>query len=164
MLAVPWELALTSPLTAVSAHRVAPHHVEVVQQLLNTSHDDSQRAQFWRTWTTLLPPLAELPHPATLPQTLLQELQDRQMAADAQLTRAHVEAALRCTACDEAHWAMALVRSRPFSLPPPRNDGAARGIFAFVPLADMVNHDSDAPSCEIRAVGDKASPDRYTAV
>ena len=208
VLAVPWDLTLSTNLSSAPAqHRIATHHLRVAQALLDTiapehntaaaSPRDSAR-RFWREWATLLPSASELPHPATLPPHLLAELQDRTLSAEAASTRAYVEQKTGCasrSACEAAHWAMAMTRSRPFTLPAPGarapdeaeehpEEGGGRGlaadsgpacpdapdVFAFLPLIDMANHESERPNCEVHGVGSKDSGQQrgqqraYTAV
>ena len=179
LLAIPWTHTLTTNVSKASSHhRVAAHHLQVAKLLLDAVSDTSG---FWHHWSTLLPPLAELPHPATLPRELLLELDDDALMAESQAARGYVEAAFGCrehcarsplaepcAACDAAHWAVALTRSRPFTLPaptasPPQTDSVgAPQLFAFLPFIDMANHADDA-NCEVRGVGSRDTPDVYVA-
>lgn len=182
VLAVPWELTLSTNLSSLPPqHRVATHHLHLVQALLdaigpehNHAAADSASAphkhsrRFWRQWATLLPSASELPHPAALPSHLLVELQDSILSAEAVSTRAYVEQKIGCeadNACETTHWAMAMTRSRPFTLPPPAQEQEEGNVFAFLPLIDMANHESERPNCEVHGVGSKDSGQRaYTAV
>ena len=172
VLAVPWALTLTADMApaASARHRVARHHVTVAGALLavlNRTHPDPERVQFWQQWRHALPPVNEIPHPATLPEWLQLQLQDKLLEQQAQRTRTRVAAELGCSdddECDVAHWAMAMTLSRPFKLPAAgAGEGEQPDVFAFIPFIDMTNHARDA-NCEVRGVGRLDAPDEYTAV
>lgn len=169
VLAVPWDLVLSTAVSVEAApHRVASHHLEVARAMLMALSEagGGRRARFWQQWRDLLPQPSELTVPAALPELLLRDLQDSIASDEARRALARVEAHFGCATggCDDAHWAVALTRSRPFTLPPAAPSPAVgRDIFAFVPFVDMANHATD-PSCEVRGVGSYAEPRQYTAV
>ena len=147
ILAVPWEITLTATVGREPAvHRIATHHLDVSHALLsaiNGTHID-HRAKFWKAWSELLPPTEELP-----PQV--------------GQTREYVEEQLGCRpSCEKAHWAMANIRSRPFTLP--SADAASdESVFAFLPFIDMANHRGGGKAnSEVRGVGTPGS-NAYTA-
>ena len=118
VLAVPWELVISSQVSqALPWHRIAEHHFEIAASLL----DKRQSDLFWAQYADLLPPLTELPHPATLPASHLELLEDTALSEEANRARAYVgqhyyrqcSEASDAPACDERHWAVALARSRP---------------------------------------------------
>jgi hypothetical protein len=186
VLAVPWELVVTAQVSSSSTYRVAAHHLEMANQLLamlNGTRDDA-RAQFWRLYAELLPSWSELPHPALLSESLLAELQDSALSAEARASRAHIATELDCSSrrlpipaaachspsscepCDVAQWLVALIRSRPFVLPSTSNAAAAAAAaagstFAFLPFIDMTNH-AEGANCEVRGVGTREGG-AYTA-
>ena len=191
VLAIPWDLTLSANVSSTEPHhRVAHHHLEVALALLDSTDRDvvatTHQQTFWQQWAALLPQASELPHPAALPAMLLKELQDSTLIEEAKAVRIYVEQKTGCAtraSCDAVHWAMALTRSRPFTLPAPgsqeeatssssseaagtpnRLDSAASEVFAFLPFIDMANHGGKKANCEVRGVGSRDSATRaYSA-
>lgn len=165
VLAVPWELVLTSDVLPnfETVHRIALHHLDVARQLLDKLESDGEVAAFWRQWATLLPAKSQMATPSTLPMHLLSELQDDTLSREAQHASAYVESQM-CThsGCENAQWAVALTRSRPFTLPAADFEDE-RVLFAFFPFIDMANHHGGG-NCEVRGVGHRDEPTKYTAV
>ena len=169
VLAVPWEHVLATKVSSgPPRHRVAAHHFTIANMLLERTSDQSDA--LWAQYALLLPRLAELSLPATMPATLLEQLEDASLSAEASNARVHVEQHTQCVhrhACNDQHWAVALARSRPYALPAPGPEDssmAAPTVIALLPFIDMANHaPASHASCEVRGVGDGEDPSKYTA-
>ncbi|KAL1510197.1 hypothetical protein AB1Y20_006527 [Prymnesium parvum] len=161
LLAVPWELVLRADASDVqSAADVLPHHLAVASELLRLTSASSdaglsRRERLWRAWSLQLPRPHDLTHPAALSAEALRAAHDdallRAMASRRERVAALLAEPARPLGEAWAHWAYAMVSSRPFLFARPSAAPHARAQFAFVPFIDMTNHASE-PNCEVRGV------------